>query len=140
MSLDLTMVAGQVGEMLSRLKAGLTERQAHLQSALETVHSQSGDIDKLRKKIAAGKTTFLVADLVEGLNLHYPPPPLPAEFTVIATDGSHIDVDRHRSTRCYLLNISSIMLRYGANPDAVLESRPSLYASDEDLVFSPSRG
>ena len=142
MSLDLTRVAGQVGEMLSRLKAGLNERQAHLQSALETARSQSDDIDKLRNKIAAsaGKTTFLVADLVNGLDLHYPPPPLPAEFTVIATDGSHIDVDRHRSTRCYLLNISSIMLRYGANPDAVLESRPSLYASDEDLVVAPSGG
>ena len=124
--------------MLSRLKASLTERQEHLQYALDTAHSQAGDIEKLRTKIAAGKTTWLVADLVEGLDRHYPAPPRPAEFTVIATDGSHIDVDRHRSTRCYLINISSIILRYGANPDAVLESHPSLYASDEELVIAPT--
>ena len=149
MALDLTSVASQVGEMLSRLKAGLSERQAHLQSALDTVHSPAVDLDKLRKKIAAGKTTWLVADPVEGLDRCYPAPPLPAEFTVIATDGSHIDVDRHRSTRCYLLNISSIRLRYGftlkvhpegAEPDAVLESFPSLYAADEDLVIAPEGG
>ncbi len=140
MSLDLTRVASQVGEMLSRFKTGLNERQEHLQTALDTAHSQAGDIDKLREKIAAasGKTTFLVADLVDGLDLHYTAPPLPTDFSVIATDGSHIDVDRHRSTRCYLINISSILLHYGANPDAVLESYPSLYASDENLVIAPT--
>lgn len=142
MSLDLPKVAGQVGEMLSRFKAGLDERQSHLETALDTAHDQSGKIDQLRKKIVAsvGKTTFLVADPVDGLDLHYPPPPLPAEFTVLATDGSHIDVDRHRATRCYLLNISSIILRYGAHPDAVLESFPALYAADEDLVIAPQDG
>ena len=138
MSLDLTRVVSQVGEMLSRLKAGLSEREGSLHYALETAHNQAGDIEKLRKKIAAGKTTWLVADLVDGLDRHYPAPPLPTEFTVIATDGSHIDVDRHRSTRCYLLNISSVVLRYGAKPEAVLESHPSLYASDEDMVIAPT--
>ncbi|MEK7353403.1 MAG: DNA double-strand break repair nuclease NurA, partial [Chloroflexota bacterium] len=29
-------------------------------------------------------------------------------------------------------------LHYGANPDAVLESHPSLYASDEDLTIAPT--
>lgn len=137
MALDLTRVASQVGEMLSRFKAGLSERREHLDYALDTAHSQT-DIDKLRVKIAAGKTDFWIADPVEAFDRRYPTPPLPAEFTVIATDGSHIDVDRHRSTRCYLFNISSIVLRYGTEPDAVLESFPSLYASDEDLVIAPS--
>ena len=136
MSLDLTKVASQVGEMLSRLKAGLSERREHLEYALDTAHNQS-DINKLREKIAAARTTWLVADLADGLDLHYRAPSLPAEFNVIAADGSHIDVDRHRSTRCYLINISSIILHYGAEPDAVLDSLPSLYASDEDLVIAP---
>ena len=138
MSLDLIRVASQVGEMLSRFKTGINERETHLQNAINTAHQ--ADLGKLRAKIAAasGKTTFLVADLVDGLDLHYPSPSLPADFTVIATDGSHIDVDRHRSTRCYLINISSITLRYGVNADATLESHPSLYASDEDLVIAPT--
>ena len=96
MSLDLTRVAAQVGEMLSRLKAGLNERQEHLQYALATLSVQADDIDNLKRKIAFSQTTWLVADLVDGLDRHYKASPLPAEFTVIATDGSHIEVDRHR--------------------------------------------
>ncbi len=138
MSLDLTRVASQVGEMLSRLKAGLSERQEHLSFALDTLNSQADRIDDLKKKIASGRTTWLVADLVDGLDRRYPAPPLPADFTVLATDGSHIDVDRHRSARCYLINIGSVILHYGASPDALLGSLPSLYTSDEDLVISPA--
>ncbi len=138
MSLDLTKVALQVGEMLSKLKAGLSERQEHLQYALNTIRRQAGDIDNLKKKIAQSKTTWLVAGLVDGLDQHYKAPLLPAEFTVIASDGSHIDVDRHRSARCYLVNIGSVVLHYGANPNAILESFPSLYAGDEDLVITPT--
>ncbi len=139
MSLDLSRVASQVGEMLSRLKAGLNERQERLQFALDTLHRQANDIDNLKKKIASSKTTWLVADLVDGFDRHYKAPSLPAEFTVIAADGSHIDVDRHRSTRCYLINIGSVILHYGANPDAILDSFPCLYAGDEDLVIAPDR-
>jgi len=139
MSLDLTRVASQVGEMLSRLKAGLDERQQHLQNALNTVKTHSSEIDSLRRKIAAGRTTWLVADLVDGLDLHYEAQSLPTEFTVLATDGSHIDVDRHRSARCYLINIGSVVLHYGTNPDAKLDSLPHLYTANEDLVITPTR-
>jgi len=62
----------------------------------------------------------------------------PNEFTVIATDGSHIDVDRHKSTRCYLINIGNAILNYGAHPSAVLDSYPSLYSGDEDLIIAPA--
>jgi hypothetical protein len=139
-SLDLTKVAAQVGEMVSRLKAGLTERQARLNYALDTLHRQTEDLENLKRKIVASRTTWLVAGLAEGLDQHYLASPLPAEFTVLATDGSHIDVDRHRSARCYLINIGRVVLHYGSEPEAVLDSRPSLYAEDKDLVIAPSEG
>ncbi|MFC2014704.1 DNA double-strand break repair nuclease NurA [Chloroflexota bacterium] len=138
MALDLTRVASQVGEMLSRLKSSLYERQEHLQYALDAVSSQADHIDDLRKKIASGRTTWLVADIVDGLDSHYQALPVPADFTVLATDGSHIDVDRHQSARCYLINIGSVILHYGASPDAHLDSFPSLYTADEDLVIAPT--
>ncbi len=137
MSLDLTKVASQVGGMIVRLKAGVSERQEHLQRALNVVSDKAIDLDNLRSKIASSKTTWLVADLVDGLDQHYEAPLLPAEFTVIATDGSHIDVDRHRSTRCYLINIGSVILNYGSNPSAILDNLPHLYAGDEELVITP---
>ena len=139
MSLDLIKVVAQVGDMVARLKAGSKERQEHLQFALDTLHKAT-DLDYLQKKIASSKTTWLVAGLVDGLSQHYKPPLLPPEFTVIATDGSHIDVDRHKSTRCYLINIGAAVLDYGANPNALLDSFPQLYFRDEDLVITPAKG
>ncbi len=139
MSLDLTKVASQVGEMAANLKAGGKERQQRLNSALAVLQEKATDFDKLKRKIAASRTTWMLAGLVDGLDERHPPSPLPAEFTVMATDGSHIDVDRHQSARCYLINIGRVILRYGANPGAVLDSLPRLYANNEDLVMVPAK-
>ncbi|MFC2046785.1 DNA double-strand break repair nuclease NurA [Chloroflexota bacterium] len=138
-SLDLTKVTAQVGGMVAKLKASGEERQQRLQHALEVATDETINIDDLKKKIAASKTTWLVAGLVDKFNQHYKAPSCPQEFTVIATDGSHIDVDRHKSTRCYLLNIGSAVLHYGALPDATLDSFPYLYSDDEDLVITPTQ-
>jgi len=137
MSLDLTKVAAQVGSMVARLKAGGEERQKRLKSALDILKDKSINFEQLKRKIDSSKTTWLVAGLVDGLDQHYSPTSLPENFTVIATDGSHIDVDRHKSTRCYLINIGTVVLGYGSKPQALLDSFPSLYFSDEELVIAP---
>jgi hypothetical protein len=135
MALDLSKIISQVTAMAARLRADSRRRQDRLEHAREVLGAQE-DIEQLRDKINASRTTWLVAGLVQGLGGHYPVPPAPEDFTVIASDGSHIDVDRHRSTRCYLINIGSVTLRYGANSGAVLDSLPRLYAGDEDLVIA----
>jgi hypothetical protein len=141
-SLDLIKVAAQIWGMVAGLKAGDEERRKHLQYALNVLRDKSIDFDQLRKRIedSQRKTTWLVAGLVDGLDQCYKPPPLPKEFTVVATDGSHIDVDRHKSTRCYLINIGAAVLDYGAHPDARLDSFPQLYSEPEDLVIASDKG
>ncbi|MFH1031240.1 MAG: DNA double-strand break repair nuclease NurA, partial [Chloroflexota bacterium] len=136
MSLDLTKVAAQVEGMVGKLKAGASERQKRLDNAVNILHSQSRNWEQLKKKILSSKTTWLVAGLVEGLDKHYKATPLPDEFTVIAADGSHIEVDRHRSVRCFLINIGSVQLRYGPRADAILDASPRLYAEDNELVIA----
>ncbi len=138
MSLDLIKVVAQVGSMIARLKAGVDERQQRLQQALDILRNQEGNIEDLTRKIASSRTTWLVAGLVDGLDRHYKAPPAPTEFTIIATDGSHIDVERHKSTRCYLINIGTVILQYGASPKATLDSFPRLYSGDEDMVIMPT--
>jgi len=125
--------------MVAKLKADSRERQEHVNKSL-SVLNKAIDLDALRKKIATSKTTWLVANVVDGLNHHYLPPALPAGFTVMATDGSHIDVDRHRFARCYLLNIGEVVLRYGVSPSASLGSTPRLYSDDSDLIIPPPEG
>jgi hypothetical protein len=140
MSLDLTKVAAQVGNMVARLKASGEQRQRRLQTALDTLNDKSLDIKALKKKMDSSQTTWLVAGLVDGLSPSYKTPPLPPDFSVIATDGSHIDVDRHQPTRCYLINIGAVVLEYGENPQAFLDSFPALYFGDEELVITPANG
>ncbi|MFC1955540.1 DNA double-strand break repair nuclease NurA [Chloroflexota bacterium] len=137
MSLDLTRVASQVGKMVAGLKDAGEERRKRLQCALDTLRNQAGDTAELKKKIASSKTTWLVADPLDRLDSHCAVPPTPADFSVMAVDGSHIDIDRHRATRCYLINTGSVILHYGGNPWANLFSLPCLYAEDEDLVIMP---
>jgi hypothetical protein len=141
-SLDLTKVAAQIWGMVAGLKAGDKERRERLGYALDVLRDKSLDLDRLRQRIddSQRKTTWLVAGLVDGLARCYKPPPLPQEFTVIATDGSHIDVDRHKSARCYLINIGAAVLDYGANPGATLDSFPQLYFGDEDLFIASDKG
>jgi hypothetical protein len=126
--------------MISGLRDKRAEQEKHLRFALDTMESPDIDLDALKRKIKAGKTTWLVADIVEGLNNRYPAPVIPTDFTVMAADGSHIDVDRHHSTRCYLINIGAAVISYGSKPDADLSSVPRLYSDDKDLVITPPGG
>ena len=57
MSLDLTKVASQIGGMVARLKAGGEERQKRLSRALEVIGDRSADFDRLKRKVAASRTT-----------------------------------------------------------------------------------
>jgi len=137
MTLDLTKIAPQIGEMIIKIKSGNQERQEHLKYAQDKLGDAGINIEKLKRKILDAKTpSWSPAHLFEGLSQHYPAPPIPAEYTVLATDGSNIDVDRHRAAHCYLINIGAVTLHYGAEPAADLESVPHLYVENEDLVIT----
>ena len=137
MPLDLNKVFPQVGGMIRRLKIEGVERQERLKFALGTLREQAGNAEKLAGKINASKTTWLVSGLVDGLDRVYSPAAAPDEFSVLATDGSHIAVDRHRSPRCYLINIGTVALHYGRDPGAELDSVPSLYSGEEEMFIAP---
>jgi len=139
-SLDLAQVVAQIEDLAASLKAREGERRAKLDFALKTLQSPAAELDQLRQKIETSKTTWLVAELKERIDLCQPAPSCVQDFVVLATDGSHIDVDRHHSARCFLINIGTAQLQYGQNPDAWLSSSPSLYFKDDEVVISSSDG
>jgi len=139
-SLDLTQVAMQIDSMAARLQAGEKERQQRLAFALNTLHSHSANLTSLKQKIETGKTTWLVAGIEDSLDSHYPVQPSHKDFIVLATDGSHIDVDRHHFPRCFVVNIGAVRLDYGQRPAASLSSLPSLYSEEEDVILGSTRG
>lgn len=135
MTLDLSQVVAQVGSLTQALKAAIEEKGERLHLALNTLHRQHDQEAALRHKLGTAKTTWLVAEPKESLEATHPTPPCPAEFTVLAVDGSHIDVDRHSPARCYLINIGIALLHYGSQPRARLTSHPSLFLEEDDLVL-----
>ena len=137
MTLDLTKIASQIADMVIKVKSGSKECDQHLQCALDKMCDKDADIEGLIQKISSGKgkITFPVAGLTEKMDFRYPSPDIPEEYVTIATDGSHIDLDRNKSVRCFVINIGSVLLKYGAQPEAFLESVPRLYCDEDDLVI-----
>lgn len=142
MSLDVASIVVQIEDMAESLKAKEEQRRAKLSFALETIRSPVAEFEQLKQKIEASKhkTTWLVADPKERIDLCQPAPPFLDDLIIVASDGSHIDVDRHRSSRCFLINIGIAHLQYGQNPDASLSSTPFLYFKDDEVVISSSGG
>ena len=133
MSLDLQKTASQ----LDRLTAQLANQRAARATALAQARRilQEADPHELKRKQEAGRYTWLAAALESDLAASYPPPPLSGDYAVAATDGSHIDVDRHAPARTSLVNIGCVLLRYGELPDAHLWSSPTLYIDESELVL-----
>jgi GNAT superfamily N-acetyltransferase len=141
MSLDLEKVAPQIEGMAKKLSEGREEHGRHCAEAVSVLHREKDNFEALKRKIEGSHTPFLpVAGPLGTLDAATPPQILPSDFTVIATDGSHIDIDRHRQARCFLLNISTVSLTYGSHPDAEIVSYPRLYSGDDETTLKPPAG
>jgi hypothetical protein len=116
------------------------ERQAKLEFALKTLTACAADLNALKQKVESSKTTWLVAGPKESIDQGQMAPHCPDDYIALASDGSHIDVDRHQSAHCFLINIGMAQLQYGRNPDAQLLNFPSLYFRDDDVAITSADG
>jgi hypothetical protein len=140
MALELDIVAAQIDEMAESLKAKNVQRKANLNFAMNTMHAVADEFDRLRQKIDTSKTSWLIAGIKERINKSETAISCPRDYIVLATDGSHIDVDRHHSAHCFLINIGLVQMRYGQSPEASLSSLPLLYYRDDEVMVSSSNG
>ena len=115
MPLNLDHVSAQVESMGVSLQSQSAQRLRHIEQAVNALRSIGEDT-------------------------RCPSPAAPADYRTIAVDGSHIDVNRHMPVRCALINISKVVLKYGAAAGARLESHPKLYASPEELFIRDPNG
>ncbi len=122
----------QLGEVLIGRRLGEEER---LREALALL-AEGADVAALSAKIIAANTHWRPALPIEPLATRRPAPPPPAEMTVLASDGSTIEPDRHGAALCYLVNVGLVALHYGSRPTALLHSEPFLGFRDEDLYVA----
>ncbi len=137
MPLELGPISQQVDRMAAAFVAD--EHRDLLRKARELLRTV--DAGELRAKVRdrRGKYPWLVAIPVRSLSQTFSPPLPPADFSVVASDGSSIPPDRHSSLRYYVINTGHAVLTYGSHPNADLDSEGRLYFEDDDLYISPGR-
>ena len=81
----------------------------------------------VQEAVASAQPRRLVAKMREPPAVTHTAPERPSPITVVATDGSQIDPDRHMEPPFFLLNVSQVAFQYGTTEDARLDSTPSLH-------------
>ncbi|MBN1374710.1 MAG: DNA double-strand break repair nuclease NurA [Dehalococcoidia bacterium] len=140
MTLDITQIYNQVEAMAGDLKSQQSDYAQKLDNAMATLKSVPADQRKLSERIESSKTSWLIAGLKEPVALRTPAAAAPQDFTVVASDGSHIDVDRHHTPRLFLLNIGLVQIQYGDQPDAEFTTIPTVYFGDEMQTIRSESG
>ena len=138
MPLDLHRISAQLDALAGDLQSQGADRDARLTRALETIASADGDAVNAKRTL--GRFAWPVPAFPPSPMAHYSPSSPPLDYRALATDGSHIDVDRHIPVRCALINISKVLLRYGSQPEAQLESTPRLYTGNDGLALVDPAG
>ena len=138
MPLDLSALSRQIRAMSGSLATEASDKQDRQALALGRYLEESDAHAEWARAadLSRETTAWLLARPVEPLNAAYDLPPRPADYALVATDGSQIDVERHGMAACYVINVGRVFLRYGARPAAKLSARPTLYYRDEDLYLS----
>lgn len=92
-------------------------------------------------KIRQISTPWLIPDWNEPLSQIVAVDPNLASYTVLSVDGSQIYPDRHHGTSCFLINIGSVLIDYGALSGASvkLDSKPYVFTgeNEEEMGYGP---
>ena len=140
MALDLGLTTRQLLSAMDGVADAVRNHGDCLAQTLERARSVPADEAAFRTA-AVGRRPYISARIgAEGLLGSIPPPAVPQDWTAVAVDGSHIDVDRHLSLRCHLINLGGCNITYGKGPDCQLFSEPSLAVEDDDLYLRPPDG
>lgn len=59
-------------------------------------------------------------------------------YTIVGIDGSQIYPDKHQGSACFLVNIGTVVLRYGAVGSVEFMSEPTVFASEHEESFHGS--
>lgn len=144
MSLDFQQVRQQI-KALGERAPWRARRLAELrQRAAELLMKHAQDLDALRQRVHTVtrlhdpnlRCALPALENPEPLDAHYPLPPLPAQATILAADGSQIAPDRHVEVHYGLINVGAVQLRLG-RPDAPVISVQSRLMYDEEL-YTPA--
>ena len=124
MALDLGLTTYQLLSALDGVALDIQGRSQRLDNAIDRALAVSADEAAFRTA-AVGRCPYISARTgPEGLLGRQPPPQVPQDWTALSVDGSHIDVDRHLSLRCHLINLGGCAITYGKTSAAGCSASP----------------
>jgi hypothetical protein len=134
--LELSSQVRQMGELLTHRRADEQRRLQLLDAMLAEYRDRWEELADLAETVPER-----VAVPTGPLDERVPPPPRPASYTAMATDGAEIDPDRHGgSGEFYLINVGRARIPYGQpERDVELRSAPHLGYTEEDLFIVDPR-
>jgi len=131
--LDLSKISLQLMEMARARQKEIQQLKEKERCLLEAVSHFRENRQAYMEKIDSDSHHFFIAFPKGRLDEAFPLPQPISSHTVIAVDGSQIDVDTHEIVLCYVLNIGRVVLHYGTGDPPLMDSLPYLYYNDEDL-------
>jgi hypothetical protein len=133
--LNLAKVSQQIAQMAAEDQLVSEDLSKRLDIALGQLHLESSRLQAFTEKLAASKTSWLLAGVHESPERTYALPACPQQVTVVASDGSQIVPSHHEVAAAFLVNISTVVLHYGTGERAELSSTPTLFYREEDLYL-----
>ncbi|MFO7294689.1 MAG: DNA double-strand break repair nuclease NurA [Clostridia bacterium] len=131
--LDLSKISLQLMEMVRAQQKEMQQLKEKERYLLEAVTHFRENPRAYMEKIDSDSHHFFVAFPKGRLDEAFPLPQFTSVHTVMAVDGSQIDVDTHEIVLCYVLNIGRVVLHYGTGDPPLMDSLPYLYYRNEDL-------
>src|SRR6185312_13856748 len=129
---------------VQRARTEQAQNAARIERALELLHRAAETPDAFAERVERAETSWSLAlPSRERIDAAIAPSEPPADYAVLAVDGSSIDVDRNLPVECYVLNFGWMSLQYGDNPFADFNTRAELQPTGDALFLrdatDPSR-
>lgn len=135
MTLELNKVTSQVvqlGEQAAQRKHELEALAPQVRELLH-VHRDDAQLIELARRAADTKRWRGAIPIGEPLDAAIDPPPHPARLSIVAGDGSQIYPDSHGLALYYLINIGTIVFRYGSGRAPIVATYPTVSSEAESL-------
>lgn len=133
--LDLNKLHAQINALSKYQRDRIQNLAEALGIASEQIKLVSEDIRAFVNKVSRSSTSWLVAMPTEEDPFEaHRPIVCPGSYTILSTDGSQINPDRHSPHRAFLINIGKVEISYGDYLGYRLESEPSLFFEEKDIM------
>lgn len=134
--LEFYKLSKAVDELAENTAKRFSESNKNLPAAQDLLKSLAADPKNLQAKIEKALelgwrgASFEDEPMDSSIKL---PEPHPERVNIVAVDGSQIVPDRHGISLYYLINIGSIVFRYGLKESPKVATKVELFSKDEDL-------